>query len=718
MVTNLAGKTLAGRYQFEDRIGEGTFAQVYRVHDQRRSVDLAAKVLRTDIAHESNFIVRFRREAEVLARLQHPNIVRYYDLVEAGEFVFILMDYVPGQTLQSTLYHIGQPFNAREVVEFLRPLSAALHFAHGEGVIHRDLKPANVLIHENGNLLVTDFGIARFLDDAAMSLTGGRALGTPLYMAPEQITGKEISPSTDVYALGVMLYQMLVQRVPFDGSHPEAKGDTTSERVTYEHLHIPPEPLRNLNDRVDESVEVIVMQCLKKEPERRPDSVRTVYDLWAEAVGTVAVDLSTDQHQAVAPPDVKLPELSQFDVPAPDVRQERSQPTVENQSVDDPNKTLKAEPFAPPHPQDSIPQPQATSPTPPPGYGYGDAFDRPSFDPMRFLLLGVALAILACIALGIYTFVPLGGDDDTSSLNGTDEPTFDLTENASVSTEDSIRVGGSNGSKIAFAARIEGPLSIYVSDVNGNDPERLLDIEELQQQGPSWSPDGSQIAFYGLHGDASAPGDIYVMNSDGSNLRNLTDSADYNDRYVTWAPDGENVVFHSNRPGQDGSRDYEIYTIDLTNGELTQLTFNNLPDYGPDWSPDGEKIAFFSYIGNEAVIYTMTPDGEDRTQISPDDLPGGASYPAWSPDNSQIAFHVQMQPGVFQVYIMDADGSKARPLMDLYVNDQFPDWSADGQSIIFQRVEDEVRTIYRYSLVDGSLTLVREGYLPDWQPVN
>ncbi|MCI0711324.1 MAG: protein kinase, partial [Chloroflexi bacterium] len=545
---------------------------------------------------------------------------------------------------------------------------------------------------------------------------------TPLYMAPEQITGKEISAATDIYALGVMLYQMLTQKVPFDGTHPEAKGETTSERVTYEHLHITPTPVSKLNERVDESVEVIVMQCLRKEPERRPDGVRTIYDLWAEAVGTVAVDLSTDQYQAVAPPDVKLPEVSQFTVPQPEPEAvPQTQPSLESKALDDPGKTLKSEPFTPPRVQDRIPQPHSVGSTPPPGYGYGEAFERQGFDPMRFLLVGVALAILACIALGIYTFVPLGGNGDSDNLadNGTDtEPTLNLTEIASVPTDDDVTVGGANGSQIAFSARIEGPLAVYVSDVNGNDPQRLLDNEDLQQQGPAWSPDGSQIAFYGFQGDAAAPGDIYVMNADGSNLRNLTNSAEYNDRYVSWSPNGDKVVFHSNRPGQDGSRDYEIYTVDVNNGELTQLTFNNLPDYGPDWSPDGDLIAFFSYIGNEAVIYTMTPEGEERTQISPDDLPGGASYPAWSPDGSQITFHVQMQPRVFQVYIMDADGSNVRSLMELYVNDQFPDWSADGQSIIFQRVEDEVRTIYRYSLIDESLTLVREGYLPDWQPID
>jgi serine/threonine protein kinase len=171
-MSDLTGSTISDRYRFDIRLGEGTFAQVYRVHDIRRNVDLAAKVLRADVAHEPTFLERFRREGEVLARLQHPNIVRYYDLVETDMAVFILMDYVPGETLQVRLYNISRPMTVREVFALLKPLTAALHFAHGEGVIHRDLKPANILLHENGNLLVSDFGIARLLDDATFAGPG------------------------------------------------------------------------------------------------------------------------------------------------------------------------------------------------------------------------------------------------------------------------------------------------------------------------------------------------------------------------------------------------------------------------------------------------------------------------------------------------------------------------------------------------------------------
>ncbi|MFP4323665.1 MAG: serine/threonine-protein kinase, partial [Anaerolineales bacterium] len=181
MAEQLLNQTLGGRYRFLALIGEGTYARVYRVLDTRRGVELAAKVLRNDIAHESAFLERFRREADVLHRLQHPHIVRYYEIVETNGYVFILLDYIAGDTLQTYFYRRDNPLMPKETLPFLRPTCAALSYAHGEHIIHRDIKPANILLGDNGLVYLTDFGIARLLTEVS-TLTQDSAIGTPLYM--------------------------------------------------------------------------------------------------------------------------------------------------------------------------------------------------------------------------------------------------------------------------------------------------------------------------------------------------------------------------------------------------------------------------------------------------------------------------------------------------------------------------------------------------------
>ena len=748
MAKDLTGQTLAEHYRFDETIGEGTFAKVYRVHDLRRSVDLAAKVLRTDIAHEANFVERFRREADVLDRLQHPNIVRYYDLVEAADFVFILMEYVPGQTLQSTLYRLGQALTAREALEFLRPLSAALHFAHGEGVIHRDLKPANVLMHTNGNLLVTDFGIARLLDNASLSLTGGRALGTPLYMSPEQITGGDVTPATDIYALGVMLYQMLSGRVPFDGSDPKVPGTTTTERVTFQHMHDTPSSLRERETKVSASVDEIILRCLAKKPSGRPASVRAVYDLLAEAIGSTPSDFFEDVTVPPPPMDVKLPEISQFDMKVhptedePEVAQSPSgqspfsEKTVETPQpkTDDPSATVKATPY----PQQSYSaQPSVQAPQ----YqqsSYDEVYHDGGvgFDPMRFLLIGVALAMLACMALVIYALDPFGSNDDSPTPTALSE-TFVGTPGEGTSFPTTTRlptpvetgVGGglgepgiSAGNLIVYAARRGNNLQLYTMSSDGNNPQLIVAQDELEMQGPAWSPDGQRIAFYAALGLSTRPADIYVMKADGSELTNLTDTPEYDDRYVAWSPDGNALVFHSNQPGKlDASEDYELYRYDLETGAITQLTFNSAHDLGPDWSPDGSTIAFHSYSDDRSYIYIMNADGSNRQKLDPDGITHNAFYATWSPDGKRLALHVQANDAdstpIYQVYLLNMETGVAQPLMETYVNDQFPDWSPDGNSVIFQRVDNGVRKIYRYNLVEDTLEHLQNGYLPDWQPI-
>ncbi|MBN1563104.1 MAG: serine/threonine protein kinase [Anaerolineae bacterium] len=296
---SLIGQTLEGRYRFDELLGEGSFARVFKVYDLHRQVYLAAKVLRSDIAQEPAFLERFKREASVLARLQHPNIVRYYETVESGDVVFILTDYIAGRTLQAVLREQGGPISPFESLTYLRPMAAALHYAHRENIVHRDLKPANILLDENNHLYVTDFGIARIISDTS-TLTMDTTVGTPHFMSPEQIMLGEITGRTDIYAFGVLLYQMYTGQLPFVGDSPEATGTMATMRIVYEHLHVKPEPLSDLNPRISRAVENVVLKCLEKDPAQRYRTMNEVFAALSDAIGTPSVSFDADEIAGVA----------------------------------------------------------------------------------------------------------------------------------------------------------------------------------------------------------------------------------------------------------------------------------------------------------------------------------------------------------------------------------------------------------------------------------
>jgi len=264
----LIGKTLADRYRVEEYLGEGGMAQVYRVWDVERAAPLAIKLLRPDLSQDLVFLRRFRRESETLHRLQHPNIVRTYGLEQDDLHVFLLMDYIEGSNLRAEIFRSqGRPISAQRILDVLRPVVSALHYAHRMGLAHCDVKPANILLERGGRVLLSDFGVARTIENAtAMTFVSA---GTPAYMAPEQIRGEDPTPATDVYALGVVLYEMFSGgERPFTGERARSAG-STSDRVRWEHQYLNAPLLRRLNPDLSPQIEAVVDKCLAKDPRRR-----------------------------------------------------------------------------------------------------------------------------------------------------------------------------------------------------------------------------------------------------------------------------------------------------------------------------------------------------------------------------------------------------------------------------------------------------------------
>ncbi len=266
----LLGKTLKNRYRVDEFLGRGGMAEVYKVWDTQRGVPLAMKVLRDDLAEDIVFMRRFEREAQNLTRLQHPNIVRCYGLEQEGRTAFMLMDYIEGGTLRSEIFDAHGSLTMQRILEIMQPVCSALSYAHQMGMVHCDVKSANIMIHKNGTVYLADFGIARGMDAGTSTMVG---MGTPAYMAPELIKGQDPTPQTDIYALGIVLYEMLTGgERPFTGERATITG-TTAEKVRWEHLKLEPIKLRSFNPDVTVELSSSVLTCLEKSPQKRYQSI-------------------------------------------------------------------------------------------------------------------------------------------------------------------------------------------------------------------------------------------------------------------------------------------------------------------------------------------------------------------------------------------------------------------------------------------------------------
>ncbi|MDA8202706.1 MAG: protein kinase, partial [Chloroflexi bacterium] len=253
------GDVLGGRYRLVEVLGQGGVATVYRATDSQLGRDVAVKVLRPEYGHDPDFVARFRQEAQAAASLSHPNIVGVYDFGIDADGPYIVMEYIDGEDV-ATLVRRNGPLPPRQAARLSAEVAHALAAAHARGIVHRDVKPGNVLVAADGRVKVTDFGIARAWADARLTLPGV-TLGSVHYMSPEQALGEQATEVSDVYSLGVVLYELLTGRRPWEGD--------TAAAVAMARIGTPPPRVADIRPGVPATLDAIDRRALEPDPAAR-----------------------------------------------------------------------------------------------------------------------------------------------------------------------------------------------------------------------------------------------------------------------------------------------------------------------------------------------------------------------------------------------------------------------------------------------------------------
>jgi serine/threonine protein kinase len=639
-----------GRFHLYEKLGEGGMATVYKAFDTHLESEVAVKVIRNrKLAPEilRKTLKRFEREARALVKLSHPNIVKIIDYGEFEGQPFLVMPYFRGGTLKDLMQ--GKPIPYQRAARLLSPIAHALSYAHQAKIIHRDVKPANILIDEAGNPMLTDFGIAKILDEEnPINLTGTSAvIGTPEYMAPEQVRSDAVDHRADIYALGVVFYEMVTGRKPFQADTPVA--------VLFKHVSDPLPRPSSFVSNLPEEVEYFLIKALAKKPENRYRDMaefKKGLQKLQEPLSRRKFFLRKNIHKLYEQQPVSSGAELTYDQLDPGVSK-KPIPIIHSQ------------------------------------YPVSKRF--------WILVPGVLIVLLVFVFLinqGQVLSIGEMASTITPTMTKTIIPTQEYAPTISPTATIAIMPTPIIEYKLSFVSDRDGNQEIYMMDIDGSNLINLTN-NSANDSYPAFSPDGKRIAF---SSDRDWNDDIYLMAFDGSNIIRLTDSS-VNDQEPAWSPDGKQIVYIS------GNDNPKIYKMNADGSQ--QVGFSSLGSngaYSPSWSPDGSKIVFRSgwssinFISPDGIklennwngehpgwspdgskivydggnrIFTVSQDYSNRARIT--FLDGDVSEPAWSPDGEWIVF-TSLQDDNKDIYITSLDGKTLIRVTDNPSNDYSPAW--------------------------------------------
>ena len=675
MSTNLIGKHVNG-YEIVGQVGQGGMATVYLARQHSMNRNVALKFLPGVFLNDDTYLQRFEREVNIVAQLEHRNIVPVYDYGEFDQQPYIAMRYMQAGSVEELLAEGKIPLP--RVAGIIEQVASALDYAHQKGILHRDLKPSNILLDDGGGVFITDFGIARILSEGSTNITTQGVVGTPSYMSPEQAQGEQLDGRSDVYSLGVMLFELVTGRRPFE-------SDTPYSIAVMQVTTQPPAP-RDIEPGVSLALEKVILRALSKSPAERYASAGELAAALRRAINDpIADDEDTD---AVEP-------VESSDAAAENV--------VSSTAAPGPIQT------APPTAGDTSPvigiPPQSRRILARRGQR------RIWIGMAAGGLLGCGLLVgLIALALSLFGIISLDGERGSTV---TQESAIGAAPTATT-TDSSDAVNGAT----AETAPERGPVQATLNALNaaadatftadallrsaqpvatqtGIQPVGVRDRPSLNEA--LRSVDGELVYFAksDASGESEPVFEIVILDL-GTWETGRFGAGSGSSTYPQPSPDGRWIVFQSDRDG-----DFDIYLVNRVGGQLLQLTHNQVWDRLPAWSSAGDWIIYSSDVRRDGTLdlYQMRPLGIDGQPFFSDGWRN--SHARYSADGNYVVFTAGpgvLNAGSWEIRLLDRRTGVSSLLTENRIRDASPVFSPDGQRILYVTAIDGERALATMNL--------------------